>query len=302
MKRPLRFKQHPLLFFRRIFYNAMRHFIAEDGSAFASNIALSGLMAFFPFVIFATTLAGIVGAKFYTEESLDYILEMLPAALVQPIGNELHNVLTTQHGGLLTISAMAAAFFASNGVEALRTALNRAYRVRDQRSMLFCRVQSLFFVIVGTVSFLVISLLLVLAPLALALWQMEFGELADYLRTIRFWRYFVSIIVLLAGLFITHKWLPAGRRGIADILPGLIFTFVTWFLASIAFAQYLASFANYVSTYAGLASVVVAMVFLYMLSAIFIIGGEINAAIMFYRNRRQQPGQSIQATSPDEKF
>jgi len=301
MKRPLRFKKHPFLFFWRIFYNAMRHFIEEYGSAFASYITLSGMMAFFPFLIFTTGIAGFVGAKFYTETSLNYILDMLPKALVQPVGAEITNVMTTQRGGLLTISALAAAYFASNGVESLRTALNRAYRVHDKRSIVFCRFQSLFFVILGTVSFVIISLLLVLAPLVLVLLQRETGSLAPYLGTIRFWRYCISIIVLLIGLFITHKWLPAGKRSFFDIAPGIGFTFATWLVASVAFAQYLASFASYVSTYAGLASIVVAMVFLYMLSAIFIIGGEINAAIMFYRNRRQQPGQPIEATSPEKK-
>ena len=36
---------------------------------------------------------------------------------------------------------------------------------------------------------------------------------------------------------------------------------------------------NYVATYAGLASVMIAIVFLYSLSAIFIFGSEFNAAL-----------------------
>jgi len=300
MKPPLRFSGHPWRFCWRISYNAIRHFFSENGSAFASNVTLSSMMAFFPFLIFMTTLAGFVDAKYYTQAGLSYILDMLPDALIHPISKEINNVLTTQRGGLLTVSALASVYFASNGVEALRTALNRAYRVNDERSIFFCRFQSLFFVLLSTISFLAISLLLVLAPLTLAILQ-EFSDVGLYMGTIRFWRYFISAAVLLIGLFATHKWLPAGRRSFHDILPGIIFTFITWFVASIAFAEYLASFANYVSTYAGLASVVIAMVYANMLSYIFIIGGEINASIMFYRNRRQQPGQSIQATSPDEE-
>lgn len=253
-------------------------------------------MALFPFLIFATALAGFVGARFYTQTSLKYIMEMLPEALVRPIGNEITSVLTTQRGGLLTLSVIVAAYFASNGVESLLTALNRAYRVRDRRSILFCRVQSLFFVIIGTIGFTAISLLLVLAPLVLTIAQKEFPTLAPYIGTIRFWRYCITVIILLIGLVAEHKWLPAGKRKFSDILPGIIVTFVTWLVASMLFAQYLATFANYVSTYAGLASIMVAIIFLYMLAGIFILGAEINAAIMFYRNRAQQPGQAIEAT------
>ena len=57
--------------------------------------------------------------------------------------------------------------------------------------------------------------------------------------------------------------------------------------------QYLARFANnYVTMYAGLASVVIALVFLYFLAAIFVYGGELNAAIIKSRLPR---GVSLQA-------
>jgi membrane protein len=47
------------------------------------------------------------------------------------------------------------------------------------------------------------------------------------------------------------------------------------------FGQYLERFSNnYVTTYAGLASVIIALVFLYFIASIFVYGGEFNAAIM----------------------
>ena len=42
----------------RIAIDAARHFIADDGWAIASHIALSTLMALFPFLIVVTALAG----------------------------------------------------------------------------------------------------------------------------------------------------------------------------------------------------------------------------------------------------
>jgi len=118
---------------------------------------------------------------------------------------------------------------------------------------------------------------------------------AQYVGTIRIWRYAIAVVVLFVSLLVAHKWLPAGKRKLTDILPGIAVTMLVWVVASMVFAQYLATFANYVSTYAGLASIMVAIIFLYMLSAIFILGGEMNAAIMFYRNRQQQPGQLVRA-------
>ncbi|ENP70269.1 hypothetical protein C975_01245 [Brucella abortus CNGB 1011] len=244
-------------FLRQITFDVWGHFSTDDGWAFASHIALSGLMALFPFLIFATSLASFLGTREFANTAVHVIFDMWPSNIAAPIANEVKSVLTVQRHGLLTVSVIAAAYSASNGVEALRIALNRAYRVTDQRSIIFCRLQSLGFVLVGTLSLMAISFLLVLA------------------------------------LFMVHIWLPAGRRGLGDILPGIVITLIAWLAAATAFAKYLETFANYVSTYAGLASIMVAIVFLYMLSAIFIVGAEINAAIMIFRKREQQPNLNL---------
>lgn len=289
----------PFRYCWRILKNTINHYFSDNGNAFASHVALSGLLALFPFLIFATSLASFVGARAYTQQSINALLKLLPEAMAGPIVKEVLNVMTVQRGGLLTISVIGTAYFASNGVEALRASLNRAYRVVDKRSIFFCRFQSLFFVIVGTLGLMVISFLLVLAPLVIKLLQNDYPIMAQYVGTISIWRYIIAVIILFVSLLVVHKWLPAGKRKMVDILPGIILTMIVWFVSSILFAQYLATFANYVSTYAGLASIMVAIIFLYMLSVIFIFGGEFNAAMMFYRNRPQQPGQAISTTAHD---
>ncbi|MET3589112.1 membrane protein [Bartonella silvatica] len=268
----------------RILGDAVSHYWRDNGSAFASHVALSGLLACFPFFIFGTSLASFIGAFTYTPQKIKALVQLLPDVIAEPLSQEIINVLTVQRGGVLTISVIGAAYFASNGVEALRAALNKAYRVVDKRSLLFCRFQSLFFVILGAFGLVVISFLLILAPVLLKIMQRHSFFIPEYIGLIRLWRYTIAAVVLFVSLLIVHKWLPAERRKFLDILPGVLVTMSVWFIASIAFAQYLTMF-NYISTYAGLASIMAAIIFLYILSAIFILGGEINAAIILYRNK-----------------
>ncbi|MBX8803052.1 YihY/virulence factor BrkB family protein [Pseudochrobactrum asaccharolyticum] len=275
-------------FLRQTVTDAIGHFISDDGWAFASHIALSSLMALFPFLIFATALASFLGADAFADTAVHVIFDTWPPAIAAPIAREVQNVLTIQRGDLLTLSVIAAAYFASNGVEALRVALNRAYRVTDTRSILFCRAQSLGFVIVATLSIMAISFLLILAPLAIRLAEQWVPALETMSVSFSFWRYAIALSVLIFGLFVVHIWLPAGKRSLVDILPGIVLTLLAWLAGATAFARYLESFASYVTTYAGLASIMVAIVFLYIIAAIFIIGAEVNAAIMQYRNREQQ--------------
>ncbi|MEL6920130.1 MAG: YihY/virulence factor BrkB family protein [Pseudomonadota bacterium] len=275
---------------RRILFDALGHFDIADGWAMASHVALSTLLAIFPFLIFATTLATFLGADAFAEVAVHLVFDTWPERIAEPIANEVMNVLTVPRGGLLTVSVIAAAFFATNGVEALRVALNRAYRVTESRSLIFVRLQSLGFVIIATLGFMAISFLLVLAPLAFRIAEQYLPGVENLSFEVGFWRYVVAVIVLVAGLFVVHKWLPSGKRSFASLIPGVAVTMTFWVLGASLFAAYLERFATYVTTYAGLASLMIALVFLYIVAAIFILGAEINAAIIRYRDARAAVG------------
>jgi hypothetical protein len=99
-------------------------------------------------------------------------------------------------------------------------------------------------------------------------------------------RYAVTSFILVIALVIAHKWLPGWRRRFVDILPGIVVTLALWLASSILFGRYLAEFSStYVSYYAGLASVMIALVYLYLNAFIFVYGGEFNSAISRARNR-----------------
>ncbi len=65
-------------------------------------------------------------------------------------------------------------------------------------------------------------------------------------------------------------------------------TLLLWLVAGELFGDYLSRFAyTYVTYYAGLASAMIALVFLYVIATIFILGGELNAAIERFREQAQ---------------
>ncbi len=270
----------------RVAWEAFEHFLEDDGWAISSHIALNGLMSLFPFLILVTALASFAGARPYSDEVTRILLEAWPEVVARPIAHEIETVLTTTRTDLLTIGALLAVYFASNGVEALRAGLNRAYEVRETRWWYLCRLESIAYVLIGAVALLITAVLVVLGPLIWATavrivpWLAPFGWIVLFLRVA------AASVVIVIALTVVHLLLPAGRRRFTDVLPGIVITLVLWLLGGTIFGSYLAHFAqNYVNTYAGLASVMVALVFLYYSAAIFVIGGELNAAIWRARGR-----------------
>jgi membrane protein len=91
-------------------------------------------------------------------------------------------------------------------------------------------------------------------------------------------------------------WLPAGRRQIEDVWPGIVATLALWLACGFTFGRYLSDFSYaYVHYYAGLASAMTALVFLYFTAWIFIYGGELNAAIAreFPRRHLKSPDRAM---------
>jgi membrane protein len=264
----------------RITLDAFRLFLADDGWAIASHIALSTLMALFPFLIVLTALAGFIGSKELADEAARILLGAWPAEVAAPIAGEIHRVLTTARGDVLTLGVALAVYFSSSGVESLRIGLNRAYSVAEARSWGLLRLESIAYVLVGAVALIALAFLVVLGPLIFATAARYAPWLAPLEGLVTFARLAAASFVLVVALVLVHLWLPAGRRRLAEIAPGVIATLALWLAGGVLFARYLDDFSSaYVATYAGLASAMIALVFLYVSASIFIYGGELNAAI-----------------------
>jgi len=266
---------------------AFRNFLADDGWAIASHIALSALMSIFPFFLVLTAIAGMVGSKDLADEAARILLEAWPEEVSAPIATEIHAVLTGAHGQVLTVGVLLALYFASSGIESLRIGLNRAYSMIDARPIWLLRLESIGYVIVAAVALLALSFLVVLAPVIWRTALKYVPALEPLSDIITLTRFVVATVLLIVALILVHLWLPAGRRKFKEILPGILVTLILWLATGILFGRYLSDYAfTYSIYYAGLASVMIALVFLYLTACIFIYGGELNAVIQKARIER----------------
>jgi len=274
----------------RIAIDAFWRFNDDDGWAIASHIALSALMSLFPFLIVVTALAAFFGSKELADETARLMLEAWPKEVAEPIAGEIRDVLTNLRTDVLTFGVLAAVYFSTSGIDSLRIGLNRAYGVKEPHPWWRLRLESIGYVLVGATALLAFSFLIVLWPLLWATAMRFFPALPRLDGTVTLVRYSLASAVIVVTLVIVHLWLPAGRRRLAEIAPGILVTLALWLVAGAVFGRYLADFAyTYVTIYAGLASAMIALVFLYLVASIFVYGGELNAAIARERAARRNP-------------
>lgn len=269
-----------------VVWSAVEKFVADDGWAIASYIGLTLLMSLFPFLIFVGAVAGFFGSAELAKEAAGLVFAEWPNVVAGPIAEQVSNVLTAPRGGLLTLGAVLSSYFASSAIEALRVGLNRAYGLAETRPWWLLRLQSLGLVLIGSIALLALAFLVVLGPLIIDALAVYFPWVAEARELLTLARLGIAAFMLGVSLFLAHLILPAHRPKLIDLVPGVALTFI----ASIAFGEmfgaYLTRFVrSYVSMYAGLASVMIALVYLYWVALLFVFGGELNAAILRARQR-----------------
>ena len=263
---------------------AARRFHQKNGWVMSSHIAMSMMLALFPFVLFTValtgTVAGLLAPDIEMESIADLVFAYWPQAVAQPLLNELEAVLSTSSTKLATLGGLIALYFASNGVDAVRVAMVQAYHEIDARPFWQARAICIGLVVLGGTGILAVAVFELLLPFYVR-------YLSDFLPALQLpdqWERGLNGILALClpvgAVLSFHILLPGRRHALHFIVPGVALTLVLWLLAGSMFAIYIGSFAQYSATYAGLAGAMAALIFLYLNAAILILGAEFNGALI----------------------
>ena len=264
---------------------AVHELYADSGFSLAGAVAYSFVLSLFPFCIFLGALAGHFGGEALARAAVEQLFEMAPAPVVDAIAPEVMAVMGQSRLGLLTVGALVALFFATSAIESLRAALNIAYRVKEHRPYPVCVLESSLFVVLSAFGLLALSWGVVVGPQLAAslkpswmLWLADTGWVAVIAR------YAIVSSAIGVQLAAYHLWLAAGRRRLAEVWPGVLISIVLWLLAAQLFASWL-SISNYSRFYAGLTSIMSALVFFQVSSVIVILGAELNRGLVEVKRR-----------------
>ncbi len=250
----------------------------------SSHVAMSLMMALFPFVLFTVALAGALSQGYMTDELIELLFGAWPKDVADPIVAELRAVLAGSGTGVITLGGLLAIYFASNGVAAVRAAMNQAYHDQDSWPFWKTRLLCLVLVILGGAAILIIATVEVILPVYTNLVAEHTDVAVTQWLSVDRLRWTFTVAVPVGTVLLAHLILPTRRHSLPQILPGVILTLTLWAAGGWAFSIYISQFATYSATYAGLAGAMAALIFLYLCSAMLILGAEYNGALIDLKN------------------
>ncbi len=258
-------------------WRVVKRFNQDQGSVLSGYIAYSLMLSLMPFLIFATALTGFIVGVDESQTALNALFAVVPEHVAQTLEPVLLEVIGQRRGGILTVSALGAIWAASNGVEAVRIGLARAYDVDASRHRALSRLISVGVVLMGFVVFTVLCTLVIFAPLVFSLIE-RWTDIRVPLG-IDILRYLIAAAVLAVSLYGMHRVLPSRPMSGFRLWPGILASVVIWAVVATGLSLYLAYSPSYAVTYGALAGVIVTLLFFYLTGLALIFGAQVNAAV-----------------------
>ncbi|OCA83365.1 ribonuclease [Bacillus sp. FJAT-27225] len=271
------------MFSKNIFKQLLHRIKEDDLPGLSAQLAYYFLLSLFPLLIFLLTLMPYLPIP--QQDILGAIEDFAPPEAYALIEKNLNSIMANRSGGLLSIGIIGTIWSASNGINALVRAFNKAYNVDETRSFIVARGMSILFTF-GIVFVFIVALALPVFGEEIGIFLFSFLGLDGAFLTIWNLIRWALTPLILFGIFTILYWVaPNLKMKCKSAIPGAIFATAGWIITSLGFSFYVSNFGNYTSTYGSIGGIIILMIWLYLSAFIILIGGEINA---FYAEKAKQ--------------
>ncbi len=270
---------------------AWRRFAEDNSFALSGYLAYTGLLSFFPFLIFLVVTGSFVVGRDSSLALVDHLFSFTPNQMSEALGPVFRTIIASKTGLLAIISAGVGLWAGSNAFEAARVGFNLAYDVKEDRHFVRRRLQSLALAGAAAGVFVCLAVMIVLWP-SIARAIAASGPTSIGFDLFYLARYAIGAPMLALLLVALHLNLPKGHREgfrlhvftehgepwVISVLPGVLASTGLWFLGATAFSFYLAYAPSFSGNYGAMAGVVITLLFFYMSSVTIFLGAQINIA------------------------
>lgn len=268
-----------IVFLDKLLFRINEHNIISVSGSLVYFIILS----VFPFLIALLNILNFT--DILSSESIIQLIKYLPKQVYLTVLSFMEEVSKKSSGELLSISVLIGFWSASRGIKQFIKNINIAYGFEEKRGYVKLSIIAIGF----TISLMLMIILLLLTQVfgkLIILILLKYIPLSN--RTISLWKNlnnWVPIFYMLITFALLYKYSPsADNRGLIRkkaIIPGSLFATFGTILVTKIFSYYVTNFAHYSITYGSLGGMVVILIWLWLMSMIILIGGEINAVTAY---------------------
>ena len=235
------------------------------------------MLALPAFLIFILASAKLLGQRLAISQMVELALTSLPPEIAALIQNAVNDMLARPALGFFTASLAVSLWISSGLLDSLRQGLNKAYSVQIKTNYLLLRFQAMWITMILGALIIVLSMLLLYAPLARHAVEQSVGTDLGWLLALDGWRLIIAFVVVFLTSLSAHLFLPHHRPPVSVLMVGTFVNTAMWFILMGMFTYNLRHVGGIGNIYGALTSIVAVMLFFYLSALIFLFGAYLNA-------------------------
>jgi membrane protein len=264
---------------RDVVLELKRRFNSHNVTAFSAQMAFFFFLSLFPFIIFLFSLLSLFDIS---TADINFILaRLIPAEGYNLIANYSANVvLDLKKLNVFSVSILIILWSASRVIFAFTRSLNNSYSVEETRGYFKTRIMGMIYTVV-LMLMIILGIVVTITGEGFFNFVRKFIYVARDFQSLFFlFKWIVYFGVFFVILLIFYRNLPNLKLKLKSVIPGSVFAIFAISIFTFLFSLYINTFSNYSILYGSLGAVVVLMMWLYLVSGILVLGGEINAILM----------------------
>ena len=254
-------------------YRVLRNFARDDGSHMAAGVAYYAIFSLFPLALGTISIAGMfVSTDDVRDNVLQFLQDQIGVGSEALVTSNIEALLDAR--GAIGIIALATLFWSSRAVfGAIHRVMNRAWKVTEPAHFVPYQLAQTGAVFGVVVLFIASS---IVGPAGRAI-----ASRTEYLFGLHMpWATLFIVFPLLLSaltLVLIFRVVPDAKVRWRDAVPAAALTTVLFELAKTGFAYYLSNLSSLDLVYGSVTTIVVLMLFLYLVAMVLILGAELSS-------------------------
>jgi len=283
-------------------YDVLNGFFTSLGSSRismrAAAVSFNFFLAVFPSVIFLFTLTAYLPIDDFDLMLLNALKEVLPEFSYLAVENTIHDIISIQRGGLLSVGFLIAVFYATNGITSLILSFNAVAVVKETRPLWKIRLSALLLTFIVAILLISAITMMVLTNVGLN-YLIEKGiinyDFNFFLISIGKWIIFYGLIYFTIA-FLYYFGPSSSARPRFFSTGALLVSFLTVILL-IGFSFFVGKFGRFNAIYGSVGALIALMVLINLNALLILAGHEFNAVLYHLHRQRKKNAQGTEAES-----
>ena len=264
--------------FLNLFQFVKEIFLKGNFAIRSAAVSFHLFVGIFPTLIFFLSLIPFLPFDGIKQYILDFSQDILPDIIYQKFENTINDLIVKRFKGLLSIGFILTFYYASLGINTLFTAFSQSYQIKLRNHYFKQQFLSLFVFICILILFILATLISHLnEEIFTSIFAFESNLFLEYI--FKLINITIEIILVMLGIGILFHFGNPSSTKFRLINAGIITTSLIIFLASLVLSIYFNNFNYYNKIYGSIGSLLIALVWLNVVSYVIIIGFELYAKI-----------------------